>query len=166
MNVEKLVAIYLNDHWAGAGAGKALAKRVEGHNRGTEWGPILAEVATQIAEDERTLRELRERLGVGGGAAKRFLAVAGERVSRLKLNGRLVGFSPLSRLLEIEALICGVAGKKCLWSALRAIPGSTDLSDFELERLEQRAIEQMEILMSAHEKAASDLVPDSLASAR
>jgi hypothetical protein len=166
MKDEKLLEIYLDDHWAGAGAGNALARRVERHNRGTEWGPILTEVANQIAEDEQTLRELRSRLGFDGGGAKRLLAMAGERVARLKLNGRLVGFSPLSRLIEIETLFSGVSAKKCLWSALRAIPGSTDLTDTELETLEQRAAEQLEVLASAHERAASDLVVDPLARVR
>jgi hypothetical protein len=141
MKDEKLLEIYLDDHWAGAGAGNALARRVERHNRGTEWGPILTEVANQIAEDEQTLRELRSRLGFDGGGAKRLLAMAGERVARLKLNGRLVGFSPLSRLIEIE-------------------------TDTELETLEQRAAEQLEVLASAHERAASDLVVDLLARVR
>jgi hypothetical protein len=36
----------------------------------------------------------------------------------LKLNGQLRGYSPLSRLDELELLQIGVAGKRRLWRAL------------------------------------------------
>ena len=44
-----------------------------------------------------------------------------EKVGRLKPNGRLVGYTPLGRLLELEALAAGVAGKRGLWRALGVV---------------------------------------------
>ncbi|HUG66088.1 MAG TPA: hypothetical protein VMK83_12800 [Gaiellaceae bacterium] len=43
-----------------------------------------------------------------------------ERLSRLKLNGRIFRNSPLSHLVELETLVVGVRGKEALWTALRA----------------------------------------------
>ena len=36
------------------------------------------------------------------------LARAAERASRLKLNGRVLGYSPLSRVIELETLGAGI----------------------------------------------------------
>lgn len=41
-----------------------------------------------------------------------------ERLGRLKLNGRLRGYSPLSRVLELEGLAAAVGAKLQLWNAL------------------------------------------------
>lgn len=46
-------------------------------------------------------------------------AWAAEKLVRLKLNGRLRGYSPLSRLLELEMLHIGITGKLELWQALQ-----------------------------------------------
>ena len=38
-------------------------------------------------------------------------ALLGERLARLKPNGKVFRYSPLSRVLELEGLIMGVTGK-------------------------------------------------------
>ena len=53
----------------------------------------------------------RDRVKVAGGWTA-------EKVGRLKLNGRFAGYSPLSRVLELEGLIAGVNGKLALWHSL------------------------------------------------
>jgi hypothetical protein len=40
------------------------------------------------------------------------LAVGAERLGRLKPNGRLVRYSPLSRFVELDILAMGIEGKK------------------------------------------------------
>ena len=49
------------------------------------------------------------------------LAVAGEWLARLKLNGRLRGYSPVSRLEEFEMLTAGIVTKASLWRTLRIV---------------------------------------------
>ncbi|MFK0045944.1 hypothetical protein ACIQU4_17825 [Streptomyces sp. NPDC090741] len=44
-----------------------------------------------------------------------------EKAGRLKLNGRLVSRSPLSDVLELEAMRLGVEGKACAWRSLAAL---------------------------------------------
>jgi hypothetical protein len=43
-----------------------------------------------------------ERLGLKRSRVKPRLAIATERLTRLKLNGRLLAYSPLSRFVELD----------------------------------------------------------------
>jgi hypothetical protein len=88
-----------------------------------------------------------ERLDLPLSSIKRPLALVAERVARLKPNGRLRGYSPLSRLLELESLALGLEGKNVLWSNLRDLPGVSDrLSGVDFEGLIDRARRQRDEL--------------------
>lgn len=150
-----LLAIYLNDHLAGATVGVELARRLRGSNEDDpEFGPALAEICTEIEADRETLKAVMDRLGVGQSKLKPLAAILGERLGRLKLNGQLRGYSPLSRLDELELLQIGVAGKRRLWRALEHTHAS-DLPGFELGALAERATEQLRQLEALHLKAAT-----------
>jgi hypothetical protein len=139
------LAIYLNDHLAGATVGLELARRVHGSNSDNEYGPILGGVVAEIAEDRETLLEIMRRLGIGRDRLKVTAAWVGEKLARFKLNGQLVGYSPLSRLEELELVSLGVEGKLALWRALRHSHGER-IADVELDPLIERAISQRETL--------------------
>lgn len=151
----ELVHIYLDDHWAGAGAGLNLAERMMRNNRGTAWFDVLSRLVTEIRSDDRVLADIRERLGVEGGGVKRRLAVLGERMARLKPNGRIITYSPLSRVLEAEALISGVVAKRNLWVALHHGLVGVEFPGVDFESLQERADEQLELLRSIHRDAVS-----------
>lgn len=151
-----LLEIYLNDHWAGAAAGKSLADRLLHNNRDTEWGERLGWLVSQIEQDDAALDRLRAVLGMNGGRTKRILAIALERAARLKLNGRVFAYSPLSRVLECEGMEAGVSAKRRLWAALLEGPASVqELEAFDFEHLMKRADEQLELLRSFHAYAVS-----------
>ncbi len=151
----ELLAIYLNDHLAGATAGVELARRLRASNRDDpEFGSALAEICVEIEADRETLKAVMDQLGVGKSKLKPLAAVLVERVGRLKLNGQLRGYSPLSRLDELEILQLGVAGKRRLWRALEHTHPD-DLSDFELGALAERATAQLRRLEALHLKAAT-----------
>lgn len=151
----ELLDIYLNDHLAGATAGVELARRLRGSNEGDpEFGPALAEVCAEIEADRETLEAAMDRLGVGRSKLKPLAAVLGERAGRLKLNGQLRGYSPLSRLDELELLQIGVAGKRRLWRALEHTHAG-ELPDLELGALAERATGQLRTLEALHLKAAA-----------
>jgi hypothetical protein len=153
--VGELLAIYLNDHLAGATAGVELARRLRVSNRDDrEFGPALAEICAEIEADRETLEAVMDRLGVGKSKLKPLAAVLGERLGRLKLNGQLRGYSPLSRLDELELLQIGVAGKRRLWRALEHTHAD-DLGGFDLGALAERATEQLRRLEALHLKAAA-----------
>jgi hypothetical protein len=154
--------IYLNDHLAGAMVGVELSRRAANSNRGTPSGEFLERLQQDIAEDRRTLLAVVRALGVDVSPAKPSLAWIAEKVGRLKLNGRLRGYSPLSRLVELEGLEAGVAAKRSLWQALaRAFPQDARLAGFDLDALIARAEQQLEgiheqRLMAAPEALAAD----------
>ena len=151
----ELLAIYLNDHLAGATVGVELARRLRGGNKDDpEFGPALAELCAEIEADRETLKAVMDRLGVGQSKLKPLAAVLGERLGRLKLNGRLWGYSPLSRLDELELLQIGVVGKRRLWRALEHTHAG-ELPGFDLGALAERATEQLRRLEALHLKAAA-----------
>jgi hypothetical protein len=150
---------YLNDHRAGATAGTALARRVWRSNRRTKWGPIIEQVAESIGQDLVVLDEVRAAAGVTGGELKKTAALLTERASRLKLNGHLLSYSPLSRVLELETLMSAIRGKQSLWVALHiAAPSHPEWADFDFAALEKRGSEQIETLSKVHEWAVSEMI--------
>src|SRR5215216_2858089 len=98
----KLLAIYLNDHLAGSVVGEKLAKRIARQNEGNEYGRKVGEIAREIKEDQGTLLDIMRRAGVRRKQIRLAMARIAEPVTRPKPNGRLVGYSPLSRVLELE----------------------------------------------------------------
>jgi hypothetical protein len=153
----KLLSIYLNDHLAGATMGIELTRRALRANRGTEFGRFLEELLREIEEDRRTLESVMDALDVPKSAVKPRLAVVAERLGRLKLNGQVTGYSPLSRVLELEGLTMGVAGKLSLWRNLRDGAGFGDrLQGIDLDDLIARAERQLSSI-AEHRVAAARL---------
>jgi hypothetical protein len=154
---QKYLRIYLQDHLAGSTAGLELARRTRGANEGTEYGPPLAKLADEIEADRRALQGVMEDLGFGGDKLKNAAAWGLEKVGRLKLNGEITGYSPLSRVVELEGLLTGITGKWGLWVALLQIaPSEPRLDVARLERLRDRAEEQRETVERLREKAARE----------
>jgi hypothetical protein len=137
----RLLAIYLSDHLAGATGGVELARRARSSNRGTKLGETLEQICAEIEADRTILEQVMERLGVKRNRPKVVGAWAAEKLGRLKLNGRLTGYSPLSRLVELELLHIGITGKIQLWQALDETQ-STKLAQFDLPGLVKRAESQ------------------------
>ena len=142
---DKYLATYLNDHLAGSTAGLELAKRTAGSNRGTEFGETLARIAEEIDEDRETLRALMRALDVSEDTIKKTAAWTAEKLGRLKPNGQLIGYSPLSRLIELEGLALGITGKKGLWKSLLNSPVAADAraAAYDFEALAARADRQV-----------------------
>ena len=151
----ELVAVYLRDHHAGATAGLELARRAARSNRGNAYGAELSVLAAEIEEDLRTLERIMEDLDVGPDWVKDRVAWMGERLARLKRNGTWVSYSPLSRVVELEALVIGVTGKLALWEALRAALGETP-GGVALDAMEERARDQRSRLDSLRRQAATE----------
>ena len=100
-------------------AGVELAKRAANNSRdNAEFGPALAALASEIDEDRDSLKRIMDRLDVSEDRIKASIFWLGEKVGRLKPNGELLQFSPLSRVVELEGLITGVSGKLSLWRTL------------------------------------------------
>jgi hypothetical protein len=115
----RLLAVYLNDHLAGATAVVELARRAAREHEGEELGFFLAQLAAEIGDDRRALRRVMAAAGVRPDLAKIAAGWVAEKVARLELGGRPVCRSALSPLLELEAIAVGVHGKLLLWRVLR-----------------------------------------------
>lgn len=152
-----LLGIYLTDHLAGSQAGLELAKRARGANEGTRFGPPLAELVKEIERDRETLVEVMSAVDVKPVTVKQLLAWSGEKLGRLKLNGQLRGYSPLSRVVELEGLLIGVSGKLQLWRTLAVVARSDDrLAGFDFGALANRAEQQRTRLEDLHGDAAGE----------
>jgi hypothetical protein len=142
---DRLLSTYLNDHLATSLAALELARRAAGSNRGTATGRQLEQLASALQEDRQALQEAMGRLGVGRDLAKLTVGWTAEKVGRLKLNGRLIGYSPLSRVEELELLTLGVEGKLLLWQGLARLR-SLEQARLPLDHLIGRARGQLRIL--------------------
>jgi hypothetical protein len=80
------------------------------------------------------------------------VAWSAEKVGRLKLNGQLTGYSPLSRLEELEILSLGVEGKLAMWRAL----DRAGVPEADLEILIKRAQSQRRRLERQRLDAATE----------
>jgi len=133
---------YLNDHLGGSTGGLELARRAAGNNEGNEYGAELKRIAAEIAEDRVALRRLMADLDVSEDRVKVAGGWIGEKLGRLKPNGALLGYSPLSRLIEIEGLFLGVTGKLSLWTNLEAahgqVVGGVDVTEYAARARSQR----------------------------
>lgn len=150
--------IYLNDHRAGASGGARLAHRLAASNTPGPYAERLRDLANSISTDTVELDAIRESWGVDGGTAKRLGAIVMERVGRLKPNGHVLEYSPLSRVLEIEALMSGVQAKRQLWRSLRSLTTThAALAGFDFSLLEKRGDEQLAALEEFHAWAVSQV---------
>ena len=152
-----LLAIYLNDHLAGATVGRELALRAAHGNRDhPDYGPFLSGLAQEIGEDRQSLLAVMSSLGVKVDRLKVLAGWGGEKIGRLKLNGRLRGYSPLSRLVELEGLALGVQGKLALWRTLDRLNVDVRDAGQDLSELQRRAQDQLERIEDHRQRAVDD----------
>jgi hypothetical protein len=162
VSANPLLATYLNDHLAGAVAATELARRTAGSNRDSPYGEPLAAIAREIEEDRKVLEKLMTRFGVRKDRVKLAASWSAEKLGRLKLNGSLIHYSPLSRLEELELLALGIEGKLSLWRALRqALEADRRLAGIDLEALIKRAQSQRRRVETQRRKAAAEALAES-----
>ncbi len=149
-----LLAIYLTDHLAGAAAGSRRVRRLADAERASDDGLALRRVADEIDEDRETLVVLMRVEGVAPRRYKAVVARIAEAAGLLKRNGTLVRRSPLTSVVELEALLMGVTGKHALWDALQ----HTELTErHDFGSLKDRADRQLKVLRDAHTRRAGVL---------
>lgn len=157
---DRLVGIYLQDHLAGSVVALELIRRAARSNEKNELGSFLTGLHEEIRADQKTLLDVMGALGVEPSRVKNGAAWAAEKAGRLKLNGRLVRYSPLSRVHELEALEAGIVGKRSLWTNLEALEDPR-LAGVDLARLVERAEAQRARVEEWRRRAAVALRPRS-----
>ncbi|WP_432542085.1 hypothetical protein [Kineococcus sp. SYSU DK002] len=155
----RYLAVYLNDHLAGATAGRARFARSARAHRGSVVGEVLERIGGEVAQDRRVLLRWMRVLGVQPRWALVGAARVGEAVGALKPNGRLVRSSPLRTVVELEALVLGVQGKAALWGALLELGSrGAPLPLAEVEALLVRAQRQAVELEELRREAVRDVL--------
>jgi hypothetical protein len=132
--VSRYLPIYLNDQLFQQTVAVELAQRAQRSNAESELGTFLAGLQRELAEDRDALLRHMAGAGVRPSRGRVVGARLAERLGRLKLNGHLTTYSPLSRLGELDALAQLLEGKRGFWLSL------------ELEELAERARDQRERL--------------------
>lgn len=157
MAATKYLGIYLNDHLAGSTSGIELVRRARRSNEHTPLGEYLAGLEREIDADREALKGIMSDLGVRPNPAKVAAGWATEKVARLKPNGQVRGYSPLSRVAELEGLVMGITGKLEGWRALAVVAESEPRLDRErIDRLAERAERQREGVEEHRAIAARD----------
>ena len=134
------LAVYLNDHRAGAEAGVQLANKLRAQHEGTPHERFFIDLASDIEADRDTLDSIIARLDVEKDHWKQAVGWVAEKVSWVKLNEHVTGSPELTQFLEAETLTLGITGKRALWRALRsAVDLLPALSASELDILIIRA---------------------------
>jgi hypothetical protein len=147
----------LDDQLAAGVLWREVARRAQGENEGTELGEALAGVAAAISEDVLLFERMMKGLGMRPSRVKPRLAVAAERIGRMKLNGRLRGYSPLSRFAELDFLAMGIEGKKILWANLRDLTDvGARVPGLDFDQLIERAAWQSAELEPFRERAGRE----------
>ena len=154
---KQLLRIYLRDHEAASVGGLELFRRSTKANHGTPYAAELQRLTNEVKLDRDALRDICGQFDVTFNKVGQALAYAGVTVGRLKTNGRIFSYSPLSRVIELEAMSSGVLSKLRLWeSLLRVADADSRLDKAALHRHVVDANNQLDALRRLHEQAIED----------
>jgi hypothetical protein len=153
-----LLGIYVNDHLMAATGGVELVSRMLGEHRDSRYASRLEELLGQLREERSALTGIMKALGIPVRQYKQVATWVAEKVSRLKLNGRLLSRSPLSSLIEFEFIANAVLGKRAGFETLRQIAEIDSRLDAPLlDRLIRQANDQHRWLIEARREIAADV---------
>jgi anti-sigma regulatory factor (Ser/Thr protein kinase) len=146
------INIYLDDHATGATAGSQRAARLAEAESESKDAAALAGFAADVTADFDALLALMYTAGVEPSRLKAGPASVDEKLGTLKVNGRVLDRSPLSTIIELEAMQMAVRAKRSLWETLQvALPSAAGLAT-----LIRRADEQLDLLSTLHAERVAD----------
>ncbi|PWD51548.1 hypothetical protein C8046_13740 [Serinibacter arcticus] len=151
-----LLGIYLGDHLTGATAGSSRISDMAERHADEPYGPDLARIAGEVERECATLEAVIRALDLSTHPVRRVVAKVGERVGSLKPNGRLIGESPMTPVLELDLVRAAVNGKGAGWEVLQHYADDLGLPKAVFTRLIEQSDEQSETLARAH-AVATDL---------
>ncbi|GAA1588616.1 hypothetical protein GCM10009789_47680 [Kribbella sancticallisti] len=146
---------YLQDHYAVSSAEIELFRRAADQQSDPVARTALTSMVEQVEDERAALERFLLAIGSKPDPMKNAGAWLAEKLGRLKPNGELIRRSPLSDVVELEALRLTVEGKACGWRVLRSLAADEDLFDAaELDRLLDHAGRQIEHLEELRMSAA------------
>ncbi|SEO43910.1 hypothetical protein [Trujillonella endophytica] len=153
-----LLGIYVNDHMAAATGGVELVSRMLSRHRGTAYEPHLEMLLDELREERSAHVSMAGALGIPVRTYKQLGTWVAEKLSRAKLNGRLLTRSPLSDLVEFEFIATAVLAKRAGFETLLELAAVEPRLDRALlERLVAQADDQHQWLADARREVAAQL---------
>ncbi|WP_425397133.1 hypothetical protein [Aeoliella sp.] len=117
---QKNLRIYLSDHLALIAGEVELAKRVRRENRETPLSSYLCDYLEALDRQQPEIRRVLSTLGGHPSRLKQAGSWMVEKLGRLKLNGSLLHYTDLSRVLELEALLLLATARRSMLRTLEA----------------------------------------------
>lgn len=131
---------YLNDHLAGSVAGIRVARRIAAENEGNEYGPPIQRMVRELEEEQKVLRHVLHQLNIAESPLTKLAGWAAERAEEWKTRVGSQGSPSMKRLMDLEALLMGATGNRCLWQTLElAAVTEPTLAEFDFASLQERA---------------------------
>jgi hypothetical protein len=153
-----LLGIYCNDHLASATGGIELVARMLSTHKGDRFEERLEQLLSELREEKTAYLKIMSALDIPVRQYKQLGVWLAEKVSRGKLNGRLLSRSPLSDLVEFEFLASGVRAKRSGFETLRiAADVEPRLPKDELDRLIDQAHRQYQWLTHTRREVAAEV---------
>jgi hypothetical protein len=154
----ELLGIYCNDHLASATGGIELVARMLSTHKGDRFEERLEQLLSELREEKTAYLKIMSALDIPVRQYKQLGVWLAEKVSRGKLNGRLLSRSPLSDLVEFEFLASGVRAKRSGFETLRiAADVEPRLPKNELDRLIDQAHRQYQWLTHTRREVAAEV---------
>lgn len=146
----EMLHTYMQDHHAGAAAGIDLFRRVAEDHSDLHVREVVSRIGDETVDDVKALEELMTLAGASPSLLKDLPAKASEKLGQLKPNRRAAERSPLSDLVELEALTLAVTGKKMGFRAMLEIddprlPTPTLQNLFERADRHARELEELRV---------------------
>jgi hypothetical protein len=148
----RLLGVYLRDHHALLVAGRELAGRMRAGSPRESERAFAAGLHAAARDDLAALDAVLARLDLEPSRAKDASVWGGEKLARLKLNGRIASRSPLSSVSELEGCSLLLESARQLWAGLAELGlGPADAGErasrasrasAEAERLRLAALEE------------------------
>ncbi len=118
---DRWLRIYLTDHLALLVGESELAARCRRSNSRTTLGEFLLRLDMELKAQHSIVSGVLRRVGGSASRTKETAAWLAEKAGRLKLNGTLLTYSDLSRVVELEALAAGSQMRVHLWETLEEV---------------------------------------------
>jgi hypothetical protein len=152
---ERHLAVYLNDHLAGAVAAIEMLDTLVAIAPAAPLGRAAAGLRDEIAADCESLEALMTVTGVARSAPRRISAWLIEKMTELKLRVDDPTDTGLRVFEILEAVALGIDGKRALWAALEAAAADNPaLKTTDYPRLAARADDQRSVIEALRITAA------------